>query len=116
MTKVCTFKSNKAKALAILAADNANSDDVLSILRGPKLSEFFNCIMGESADVCIDGHAYCIWFGTRSTLANVPSIGVKLRREIKADYIAVAEDLGLSASALQAITWCTYRRIHQISK
>lgn len=114
-TKVCTFSTNKNKALRILEHNNANAEDVLAILSGPKLSEFFNCIMG-SDDVCIDGHAYCIWFGTRTTLADVPSIGVKLRREIKADYQSAAKDLGLIPSALQAITWCAYRRIHQITK
>ena len=114
--KVCTFGKNKAKAIAILdhAFDAIVSVDVVTtILSGPKLREFFSCIIGLD-DVCIDGHAYSIWFGDRVTLANVPSIGVKLRRAIKSDYLDVAETNDLKGYELQAITWVTHRRIHNI--
>ena len=115
LTKVCTFGANKAKAVRILSAGVLTDVDVLAILSGPKLREFYSCIRGLD-DVCIDGHAFCIWAANRTGLADVPAIGVKLRREIKADYRAAAEELGLTASALQAITWCTWRRIHGITK
>ncbi len=111
--KVCTFGANKAKAIKILNAHDADLDAVLAILSGPKLREFASCIAGLS-DVCIDGHAYCIWTGGRTTLAAVPAIGVKLRREIKADYQAAALDLDLTPAACQAITWCAWRRIHAV--
>ena len=114
--KVCTFGKNKAKAIAILdhAFDATVSVDVVTrILSGPKLREFFSCIIGLD-DVCIDGHAYSIWFGDRVTLANVPSIGVKLRRAIKSDYLTVADNNDLKGYELQAITWVTHRRIHNI--
>jgi hypothetical protein len=111
--KVCTFGANKAKAIKILNAHGADLDAVLAILSGPKLREFASCIAGLP-DVCIDGHAYCIWTGGRTSLAEVPAIGVKLRREIKADYQAAAADLGLTPAACQAITWCTWRRIHGV--
>ena len=110
--KVCTFGANKAKALRILAS-HPTLDVVEGILSGPKLTEFFRCIIGQN-DVCIDGHAYSIWFGDRVTLANVPSIGVKLRRQIKADYMAVALKNDMPAYELQAITWVTHRRIHSV--
>ena len=110
--KVCTFGANKAKALRILAS-HPTLDVVEGILSGPKLTEFFRCIIGQN-DVCIDGHAYSIWFGDRITLANVPSIGVKLRRQIKADYMAVALKNDMPAYELQAITWVTHRRIHSV--
>jgi len=110
--KVCTFSNNKNKALRILAAI-PTLDMVESILSGPKLTEFFRCIIGQN-DVCIDGHAYSIWFGDRITLAKVPSIGVKLRRQIKADYVAVALKNDMPSYELQAITWVTHRRIHEI--
>ncbi len=112
-TKVCTFGANKAKAVRILDAGVITDADVVAILSGPKLSEFYNCIRGIS-DVCIDGHAWCIWQGSRVTLADVPRISVKLRKEIKADYAQAAADLGLRASELQAITWVTWRRIHGV--
>ena len=111
--KVCTFGKNKDKAMRILAAYPA-LDLVESILSGPKLTEFFRCIIGQD-DVCIDGHAYSIWFGDRITLANVPSIGVKLRRQIKADYVAVAHRNEMPTYQLQAITWVTHRRLHSVA-
>ena len=120
LTKVCTFGANKAKAIRTLeneqdAIECVRRDEVLAILSGPKLREFASCIAGLD-DVCIDGHAFCIWAANRTGLKDVPAIGVKLRREIKADYRAAAEELGLTASALQAITWVAWRRIHGITK
>lgn len=113
--KVCTFAGNKAKAVRILQAGCITDADVIKILSGPKLTEFYSCIVGIS-DVCIDGHAYAIWFGERVTLANVPSIGVKLRREIKADYRQAAEILGVTPAECQAVTWCAWRRLFGVSK
>ena len=116
LTKVCTFTNNKAKAVKILGLSRAAGlDAVLDILSGPKLREFASCIAGLP-DVCIDGHAFCIWAANRTGLAEVPAIGVKLRREIKADYVAAADELGITPSACQAITWVTWRRIHGVTK
>ena len=115
LTKVCTFANNKQKAVRILTAGVLTDADVLEILSGPKLKEFYSCIRGI-ADVCIDGHAFCIWSGGRTGLKDVPKLGVKLRREIKADYTQAANDLGLTPAALQAITWVAWRRLHGVSK
>ena len=116
LTKVCTFTSNKAKAVRILGLSRAaDLRSVLDILSGPKLREFASCIAGHD-DVCIDGHAFCIWAANRTGLKDVPAIGVKLRREIKADYQAAAKLLGITPSACQAITWVTWRRIHGVTK
>ena len=111
--KTCTFSNNKNKAIRILACI-PTLDVVENILHGNKMTEFFRCIIGQN-DVTIDGHAYSIWFGERVTLANVPSIGVKLRRQIKADYLVVAAKNDLAGYELQAITWVTHRRIHSIA-
>ena len=111
--KVCTFTVNKIKAAKILTLDCASDTEVKAILKGPKMIEFYHCIQ-ELDDVCIDGHAYSVWVGDRITLANVPSIGKKLRETIKADYRQAAKDLGVSAHVLQAITWVTWRRIHGV--
>ena len=111
--KVCTFGANKKKAIDILIwqAGEAVATEILS---GPKLIEFFSCIIGRD-DVCIDGHAYSIWFGDRVTLAKVPSIGKKLREEIKKDYLAVAKKNNLKGYEVQAITWVAHRRIHGVA-
>jgi len=115
LVKVCTFGANKKKAISILELPHASETDILAILSGPKVQEFYRCIYGLD-DVCIDGHAYCIWNGCRTSLADVPKIGVKLRGQIKEDYRAVAERNNLSGFQVQAITWLTYRRLHGITK
>jgi len=115
LTKVCTFTNNKAKAVRILQSGLETMPTALEILSGPKLREFASCIAGLP-DVCIDGHAFCIWAANRTGLKDVPAIGVKLRREIKADYQTAANELGMTAAALQAITWVTWRRIHGVTK
>ncbi len=114
--KTCTFGANKAKALRILEAGNPSPEAILDILSGPKLREFATCIDDSQTDeVCVDGHAYCIWNGGRTSLADVPRIGVNLRAQIKDDYRDAASDLGLNPSALQAITWVAWRRLHGIT-
>lgn len=110
--KVCTFTSNKNKAVKILT-EAVTEADILNILSGPKLQEFYNCIAGLD-DVCIDGHAYSIWAGDRITLDSIPSIGKKLRQQIKSDYREAAATLNLKPSELQAITWCAWRRLHNV--
>ena len=115
LTKVCTFGANKEKAIRILELSlSCTFDGVLAILSGPKLREFASCIAGLP-EVCIDGHAFCIWAANRTGLKDVPAIGVRLRREIKADYVAAAEELGLTPAACQAITWCVWRRLHGVT-
>ena len=114
-TKVCTFSKNKDKAIRILEEAFADGG-VLMILSGPKLKEFYSCIRGIDGEVCIDGHAYCIWAGERTGLKDVPSIGVKLRRQIKADYAAAAARLNLAPAQLQAVTWVAWRRLHGVTK
>ena len=112
--KVCTFNKNKEKALNILKADqDFYTENVRDILKGPKLIEFFNCILGVE-DVCIDGHAYCIWNGSRTSLKDVPSIGVKLRKEIKSDFKKAAAKFKISPAEIQAITWVAWRRIYGV--
>ncbi len=130
--KVCTFGANKAKALRILESGNPAVELILDILSGPKLREFARCIINslsgpklrefatciydiQTDEVCVDGHAYCIWNGGRTSLADVAYIGVKLRAQIKEDYRDAASDLGLTPSALQAITWVAWRRLHGIT-
>lgn len=112
--KVCTFTTGKAKAAKILSENITDRDALLATLKGPKLCEFFNCILGDSGDVCVDGHAYSIWVGDRITLANVPSIGKKLRQTIKADYQAAAQSLGVEPHVVQAITWVAWKRLHGV--
>ena len=115
LTKVCTFGANKEKGIKILESGLETLPTALDILSGPKLREFASSIAGLD-DVCIDGHAWCIWQGSRVTLADVPKITTKAREQIKKDYRKAAADLGLKASEMQSICWVTWRRIHGITK
>ena len=113
----CTYSTMKQKALDILTRDIP----IVEILNGPKIIEFFNCITNPMLnDVCIDGHAYSVWFGQRLTMKQVPNIGKKLRQQIKTDYVDactfINEELNESFTPadIQAITWVAHKRIHNV--
>ena len=115
--KVCTYGKMKEKAIDILTLDLP----ITTVLKGKKIVEFFNCITNPLLnDVCIDGHAYSVWFGQRLTMKEVPAIGVKLRAQIKTDYrdatAFINEELGTyyAPATIQAITWVTHKRIHNV--
>ena len=114
--KVCTYTKMQEKALNIL-----KGGDIITVLNGPKIIEFFNCITNPLLnDVCIDGHAYSVWFGQRLTMKQVPNIGKKLRQQIKTDYVDattfINEELNESFTPadIQAITWVTHKRIYGV--
>ena len=115
--KVCTYGKMKAKAVDILTRDI----EIVEILNGKKIIEFYHCITNPTLnDVCIDGHAYSVWFGQRLTMKEVPPIGKKLRSQIKTDYrdatAFINEELGefFTPADIQAITWVTHKRIHNV--
>ena len=121
---VCTYSAMKEKAIRILNLGNSTDEwehsiEVSTILNGPKIIEFFNCIM-QRKDVCIDGHAYSIWFGERMTMKQVPNIGKRLRERIKSDYLDatnwINEEMQTNylPSDIQAIVWVCHRRIYKI--
>ena len=114
---VCTYGKMKAKAVDILT----RNVPIVEILNGKKIIEFFNCITNTALnDVCIDGHAYSVWFGQRLTMKEVPAIGKRLRSQIKTDYrdatafINDELDTTYTAADIQAITWVTHKRIHNV--
>ena len=118
--KVCTFKKNKAKAIAILMGD-LDSDAICKVLNGQKVIAFYLNILhnGNTESPCIDGHAFNIWNGSVSGLKEVPSISAKAFRNIQADYCRAAEIASgvtketITPGQMQAITWVAYRRIHK---
>ena len=115
--KVCTYTKMKQKAIDILTRDLP----IVEVLNGKKIIEFFNCITNTALnDVCIDGHAYSVWFGQRLTMKQVPAIGKKLRSQIKTDYrdatSFINEELceSYSPADIQAITWVAHKRIYNV--
>ena len=94
-------------------------DGVIDILNGQKIVSFYRNIMGD--DTCtIDGHARNIAYAERVGLTDdKTNIGVKEYRTLQADYVSAAKRTrvngrALKAFELQAITWVTWRRIHNI--
>ena len=71
-------------------------------------------------DVCIDGHAYSIWFGERMTMKQVPNIGKRLRERIKSDYLDATDwineemQTNYLPSDIQAVVWVCHKRIYNI--
>ena len=113
-TAPCTNKTMRAKAWKILE-DGADQsiEAIAKTLNGPKITDFFLCIMGQ--DVCvIDGHAWCIANADRRTMQEVPSIGKKLRKELQAAYSKAGKRDGMTAFQMQAATWVTWKRIHNV--
>ena len=111
--KASTYKPMWEKAWTILKSMPMSDDEVRKILNGPKITDFFSCIMGENVCV-IDGHAWCIANNDRRVLQEVPNIGKKSRLELQQAYVKAAKRMGITAYQMQAITWVTWRRIYNI--
>tara|TARA_R100000654_G_scaffold11174_5_gene24522 strand:+ start:564 stop:1151 length:588 start_codon:yes stop_codon:yes gene_type:complete len=109
----CTYKTMRDKAWSILQTTPHDADAVAFILKGPKITDFFYCIMGENVCV-IDGHAWCIANNDRRTMQEVPSIGKKLRAELQECYRRAAKKHGITAYQMQAATWVAWKRIHNV--
>ena len=112
---VCTFTSNKHKAVNIL---ESNANQIETILSGLKTQNFKRNILGCKESVTIDGHAFCISAGIVNALKKVPSISAKNYKIISDEYRQATKminkkyNLNLIPSQLQAITWVTYKRLH----
>lgn len=109
---VSTYGANKVKALRILAGEPP-----LTVLGGLKVRAFYECILGSTTSVCVDGHAYAIWAGERIATTQTPKISAKLYAAISAAYMQAADTINAvtgasySAAQVQAITWLTWRRM-----
>ena len=113
--KPSTYNTMRDKAWSILQSMPHTSGDVAFILRGPKITDFFWCILGD--DTCvIDGHAWCIANNDRRTLQNVPNIGKMLRQDLQEAYRRAAVKHNMTAYQMQAATWVAWKRIHNVQK
>ena len=119
LIKVCTFNTNKQKAIDILSLDmeSVDAEAIPNILSGQKVVAFYRSIMGDKSSVCVDGHAYAIFIGERIPTTKTPSITPKLFETIQRTYQLVAKrsvelcGVELSPTQVQAVTWVTYRRL-----
>lgn len=112
--KCSTYHTMKAKAWSILESAPEDAYTIAHMLNGPKITDFFWCIMGYNTCV-IDGHAWCIANADRRAMQEVPSIGKKARQELQDAYTVAAHKHGITAYQMQAITWVAWRRIHGIA-
>ena len=122
--KVCTFSSNKDKAITILECEIDSSDNICAILKGNKTIAFFRGIYtnGQCDEVTVDGHAFNIWRAMHCPLNEVPGISNKLYAQISNAYreaaVAINNLTGdsYSAAQIQAITWVAWRKIHGMAQ
>ena len=122
--KVCTFSSNKDKAISILECEIDSSENICAILKGNKTIAFFRGILtnGECDEITVDVHAFNIWRGMYTSLNEVPAISNKLYKTVSDAYkqaaVAINEQdkTQWSASQIQAITWVTHRRVNGVVK
>ncbi len=112
--KVSTYHKMKDKAWSILEDHLTSDSDILERLNGQKIRSFYSNIKGLS-EVTIDGHALNIARGYREGLtSDKTNIGVKAYRELQEAYVRAAKRVGVKPHEMQAITWTTWKREHNI--
>ncbi len=112
--KVSCYNTMKQKAWAILDLGLTDDEDILSHLNGQKIRSFYSNIRGLD-EVTIDGHALNIARGKREGLtSDKTNMGKREYRELQEAYVKAAKRVGVKPHVLQAITWTTWKRIHNI--
>jgi len=112
--KVSCYNTMKQKAWAILDLGLTDDEDILSHLNGQKIRSFYSNIRGLD-EVTIDGHALNIARGKREGLtSDKTNMGKREYRSLQEAYVRAAKRVGVKPHVLQAITWTTWKRIHNI--
>ena len=112
--KVSCYNTMKAKAWATLDLGLTDDEDILSHLNGQKIRSFYSNIRGLD-EVTIDGHALNIARGKREGLtSDKTNMGKREYREMQAAYVRAAKRVKVKPHVLQAITWTTWKRVHNI--
>jgi len=93
---------------------DTTDEAILTRLNGQKIRSFYSNIRGLD-EVTIDGHALNIARGKREGLtSDKTNMGKKQYRELQAAYVTAAKRVKVKPHELQAITWTTWKRIHNI--
>lgn len=112
--KVSCYNTMKDKAWSILVDELDDDTDILTRLNGQKIRSFYSNILGLD-EVTIDGHALNIARGKREGLtSDKTNMGKREYRELQAAYVKAALRVKVKPHVLQAITWTTWKRIHNI--
>ena len=104
---VSTTHRNRLNAWKI-----ATGADIRTILRGPKVFNFYHNILYPDNPyyVTIDRHALSAWLGKRSMDGRVANYAL-----VANDYRRAADLLGLLPNAIQAQVWFTWKRLNRIA-
>lgn len=110
---VTTYQKNKIKALRVLWGEVPET-----VVSGDKTSRFYRNILGEKQPVTLDRHAARVACGIRLTADQGHKFICTERKYqvIESIYQESASYVGLVPSELQAITWCTYKRLYVKSR
>ena len=112
--KVSCYNTMKLKAWDILDLGLTDDEDILSHLNGQKIRSFYSNIRGLD-EVTIDGHALNIARGKREGLtSDKTNMGKREYRELQEAYVRAAKRVRVKPHVLQAITWTTWKRVHNI--
>ena len=112
--KVSCYNTMKRKAWSILEDNLTSDDDILTRLNGQKIRSFYSNIRGLE-EVTIDGHALNIALGKLQGLTtDKTNMGKKVYVEMQKHYVRAAKRVDIPAHVLQAITWTTWKRVHNI--
>jgi hypothetical protein len=108
--RVVTYNHCRDRAFTYL-----NGVDFLATVGGKKIRSFYLNILNpmDPEPVTIDGHAVNIWSGRRVALKAVASTSFNYSA-VAFDYRTAAARIGLLPNQVQAITWFTWKRIHNI--
>ena len=112
--KVSCYNTMKLKAWSILDDKLTSDDDILTRLNGQKIRSFYSNIRGLE-EVTIDGHALNIALGKLQGLTtDKTNMGKKTYIEMQRHYVRAAKRVDVAPHVLQAITWTTWKREHNI--
>ena len=122
--KVCTFHTQKDKAVMILENTYDNPNNIMGVFKCNKTIAFYRGIttQGHCNEITVDGHAFNIWGGKYNPLNQLPAISNILYQDVTVSYKAATDvlndtldpDNSMGASQVQAITWVCWRRIHNV--
>jgi hypothetical protein len=107
--KIPAYNTNVRKATEILETGD------LGLVSGPKVTVFYESLLDPAKiahDLVLDGHAINIWRGDKRALHNMSQPTKAERVAMIHDYKKVADLVGLSPQAVQAITWVIWRYTH----
>ena len=112
--KVSCYNTMKQKAWSILEDKLTSDTEILTRLNGQKIRSFYSNIRGLE-EVTIDGHALNIALGrVQGLTSDKTNMSKGVYIEMQKHYVRAAKRVDIAPHVLQAITWTTWKREHNI--